>query len=63
MADIITRYKVFIASPGGLQKEREAFRDTIRDYNEEIDQQRRDRHLHAGWLGRDVRWSVGGLNP
>ena len=36
MADIITRYKVFIASPGGLEDERHEFRDTIRDYNEEI---------------------------
>ena len=50
MADRITRYKVFIASPGGLQKEREAFRDTIREYNEEIDQQRRDlTFMPVGW--------------
>ena len=50
MADSITRYKVFIASPGGLREEREAFRDTIRDYNEEIDQQRRDiTFMPVGW--------------
>ena len=50
MADRITRYKVFIASPGGLQQEREAFRDTIRAYNEEIDQQRRDlTFMPVGW--------------
>jgi hypothetical protein len=33
MADTITRYKVFIASPVGLEDERKVFRDTIRDYN------------------------------
>ncbi len=50
MADSITRYKVFIASPGGLQDERQAFRDTIREYNEEIDQQRRDvTFMPVGW--------------
>ena len=50
MADSITRYKVFIASPGGLQKERQAFRDTIREYNEEIDKQRRDvTFMPVGW--------------
>ena len=50
MADSITRYKVFIASPGGLREEREAFRDTIREYNEEIDQQRRDlTFMPVGW--------------
>jgi hypothetical protein len=27
-------YKVFIASPGGLKEEREAFRDEINSYNE-----------------------------
>ena len=50
MADSITRYKVFIASPGGLREERQAFRDTIREYNEEIDKQRRDvTFMPVGW--------------
>ena len=50
MADRITRYKVFIASPGGLQDEREAFRKTILDYNEEIDKLHRDiTFMPVGW--------------
>lgn len=50
MADRITRYKVFIASPGGLDEERQAFRDTIRDYNEEMNAQRRDiTFMAVGW--------------
>ncbi|MHC4474758.1 MAG: tetratricopeptide repeat protein [Planctomycetota bacterium] len=34
MADDVRRYRVFVASPSGLEKEREAFRDTLRDHNE-----------------------------
>lgn len=50
MAETITRYKVFIASPGGLEGERNAFREIIRDYNEEIDELRRDvSFMPVGW--------------
>ena len=34
MASKITQYKVFIASPGGLEKEREAFRAALSGHNE-----------------------------
>lgn len=34
MAHTITAYRVFIASPGGLAPERQAFRDAIASYNE-----------------------------
>ncbi|WP_369228798.1 DUF4062 domain-containing protein [Candidatus Entotheonella palauensis] len=44
------RYKVFIASPSGLEDERKAFRDTIYDYNEFIDEQgRRAVFKPVGW--------------
>lgn len=34
MARALTCLRVFIASPGGLQAEREAFRDVIKEYND-----------------------------
>ena len=34
MPQPILAYRVFIASPGGLQEERKAFRDVIQSYNE-----------------------------
>src|SRR5438270_12988400 len=34
MPSLITAYRVFIASPGGLHKERSAFRATVEDYNQ-----------------------------
>ena len=34
MSKDVKQYRVFIASPAGLDKEREGFRDTLRDYNE-----------------------------
>ena len=50
MAETITRYKVFIASPGGLKDERKVFRETILDYNAEIDEQQRDLSFKpVGW--------------
>jgi hypothetical protein len=30
----VTVYRVFIASPGGLEKERRRFRDVLNKYNE-----------------------------
>lgn len=33
MARILTNYRVFIASPGGLMKERKVFRDRLYEYN------------------------------
>jgi len=56
MAEDIKQYRVFIASPGGLDKEREGFRDTLRDYNEMDAVQR-------GVLFRPVGWedTLGGI--
>lgn len=34
MARKVTEYRIFIATPGGLDEERKAFRDTVREYNE-----------------------------
>jgi hypothetical protein len=34
MPSKVTAYRVFVASPGGLEKEREAFRRILNDYNE-----------------------------
>jgi tetratricopeptide (TPR) repeat protein len=34
MASKLTNYRIFIASPGGLEQEREAFRDTVLAYND-----------------------------
>ncbi|HEV2126064.1 MAG TPA: DUF4062 domain-containing protein [Chloroflexota bacterium] len=48
-------YRVFIASPGGLQAERQAFREVVREYNEEEAVPRGVLFWPAGWedtLGR-----------
>lgn len=37
MSDRITRYRIFIATPGGLEEERHAFRDVLMEYNEAED--------------------------
>ncbi len=34
MSDTVTQYRVFIATPGGLDDVRHAFREELRDYNE-----------------------------
>jgi uncharacterized protein YjbI with pentapeptide repeats len=34
MSKPLTEFRVFIASPGGLESERELFRDTLQEYNE-----------------------------
>ena len=34
MPSQVTVYRVFIASPGGLEAERESFRRVLNDYNE-----------------------------
>jgi len=34
MAKQITGYKIFIASPGGLEKEREAFKEVVSAHNQ-----------------------------
>ncbi len=50
MAETITRYKVFIASPSGLEAERQAFRETIRDYNAVLDELDRGvSFMPVGW--------------
>jgi tetratricopeptide (TPR) repeat protein len=52
----ITGYKVFIASPGGLDDERLAFRDVIREYNE-------SEALHRDVMFRAIGWedAMGGV--
>jgi len=34
MSNQITNYRIFIASPGGLDDERKAFKDTIANYSD-----------------------------
>jgi tetratricopeptide (TPR) repeat protein len=45
----ITAYRIFIASPGGLREEREAFRATVYDYNETDAIQRGVLFIPTGW--------------
>lgn len=48
MSKQLTSYRVFIASPSGLEEERQVFRDTLNEYNEEA--VRRGVHFRpVGW--------------
>jgi len=49
MSQDIKAYRVFIASPGGLQDERKAFREAINDYNESDAVPRGVMFLPVGW--------------
>ena len=49
MPSVITAYRVFIATPGGLRGEREAFRSTVYDYNETDAIQRGVLFIPTGW--------------
>jgi len=49
MATELTNYRVFIASPGGLEKEREAFRDVLRSHNDADAIQRGAIFTPVGW--------------
>ena len=51
MPSQVTAVRVFVASPGGLEKEREAFRRIINDYNESD-------ALEAGVLFIPVGWEL-----
>jgi hypothetical protein len=56
--ELLTQYRVFIASPGGLEAERKAFRDAIREYNEMDAERRGVTFRPVGWeatLGRMAR--------
>ncbi|MEM8681947.1 MAG: DUF4062 domain-containing protein [Pseudomonadota bacterium] len=58
MPEVLTQYRVFIASPSGLEGERKTFRDTIRDYNEMDAERRGVTFKPMGWeatLGRMAR--------
>ena len=68
MARDLKEYRIFFASPGGLQKERLAFRDIITEYNQLESGQRGIHFVAVGWedtqpaeLGRrTVRGSCSG---
>src|SRR5882762_4936507 len=45
----LTCFRVFIASPGGLEGERKAFRDEIQDYNDTDAIERGVYFLATGW--------------
>jgi tetratricopeptide (TPR) repeat protein len=45
----IKLYRIFIASPGGLASEREAFKETITEYNESDAVERNALFLPVGW--------------
>ena len=49
MPDDLKRYRVFIASPGGLPEERKAFRDVIQHYNEMDAMERGIVFTPVGW--------------
>lgn len=58
MPELLTQYKVFIASPSGLEEERKAFRDALREYNEMDAERRKVTFKPVGWevmLGKMVR--------
>ena len=58
MPELLTQYRVFIASPGGLEDERKAFRNAIREYNEMDAERRGVSFKPMGWeatLGRMAR--------
>lgn len=45
----LTGYRVFIASPAGLQPERQLFRQTLERYNDEIAIMRGAMFMPVGW--------------
>lgn len=49
MPGLIQDYRVFIATPGGLEDVRQAFRDTLQEYNELDPQGRRVIFTPIGW--------------
>ena len=49
MADDLRCYRIFIASPGGLQEEREAFRTAVQSYNDGEAIPRRVLFRPLGW--------------
>src|SRR4028118_236692 len=49
MPSNLTAYRIFIASPGGLQKEREAFKNIINKYNETDATERNVQFIPVGW--------------
>jgi hypothetical protein len=49
MSLLITAYRVFIASPGGLEKERQTFREVVNRYNEVDAVQRGLLFIPTGW--------------
>ena len=49
MPEDIKTYRVFIASPGGLENERNIFRKAINDYNEEDAWERGVGFRPIGW--------------
>lgn len=51
MPSSVTAYRIFIASPGGLDEERQAFRRVINDYNE-------SEALEEGLLFIPVGWEL-----
>ncbi|RNC82499.1 MAG: DUF4062 domain-containing protein [Phycisphaera sp.] len=45
----LTSYRVFIASPGGLEKERRAFRDVFHEFNEDVGNPQGLHFVPVGW--------------
>ena len=58
MPDNLKAYRIFIASPGGLQDERRAFREEIQSYNESESVSRGVLFLPVGWED-----TLGGVGP
>jgi hypothetical protein len=54
MARDLKEYRIFFASPGGLQKERLAFRDIITEYNQLESSQRGIHFVAVGWRIRSL---------
>jgi hypothetical protein len=64
MPSKVTVYRVFVASPGGLEQEREAFRRILNDYNESDALEEGALFIPVGWelaragiIARCATWS------
>ncbi len=58
MPGVLTSYRIFIATPGGLDEERRAFRDCVVEFNDDTANPRGVHFIPVGWeetLGGDRR--------
>ena len=54
MPGALTSYRIFIATPGGLDEERRAFRDCVVEFNDDTANPRGVHFIPVGWGCRRV---------